>query len=281
MDQSIQSADLSCRGTRIRYHRREGTGRTLLLVHGISDDGLCWSPFLRELDPALDIVMPDLRGHGGSEDPDEGWNLRTMADEIASLAGGLGLGSPFMAGCSLGASIVLTLAACHPGLPRRIFLEDPVPFWNAPETLPEDTGKGLEAWLKGIKRKTARDLEAELLSASPSWDTAEHGPWINAKHRMSSRAIRVATARDFAPPHYGAMLKAVACPVFLVTAEPDRGALCSDEDLAVLKSLVPQMQSARFGNAGHSVRRESPGPYRKAFVDFISRERSPSPPDQH
>ena len=31
-------------GTNLHYYRSGGSGPALVLVHGITDDGLCWSP---------------------------------------------------------------------------------------------------------------------------------------------------------------------------------------------------------------------------------------------
>ena len=264
---------MKCSGTNIHYYRRRGVkddsarAQSLVLIHGISDDGYCWTPFLASLDPAWDVVMPDLRGHGLSEDPDAGWNISVIADETAELVRELGLQSPLAAGASLGGAVLLALAARNPNLPAAVFLEDPVPFWNAPDPLPQDAGRGLRDWLTGLKRKTYSDLEKE--AAAASWAAEERGPWIDSKHRMSPKVIPMATAKDFAPRELKSLIGGVSCPVFLMSGEIQRGAICTDEDVAALRRYVPQVKFARLPGVGHSVRRENPADYTRALLSFF------------
>jgi pimeloyl-ACP methyl ester carboxylesterase len=273
----LESGSLDCLGTGIAYHRRRGAGRPLLLIHGISDDGLCWKSLIPSLDPSWDVVMADLRGHGRSDAPDSGWNLRTMADEMAALVSGLGMESPFIVGQSIGAAVALALAAYHPEIPCALFLEDPVPLWKAPAADPEDLGAGLASWLMSNKRKTYADLTAEVKANSPLWDQAEHGPWIDAKHRMSPKAIQIATARDLVPPDFKDALAGVRAPLFILSAEIERGAICPDADIDLLRIILPGLQSLRLQRAGHCIGRDSPGPYRKALMDFFRQVEARSP----
>jgi N-formylmaleamate deformylase len=271
--ENIESAFVKCNGTSIHYYRRRALAldsaivRSQVLIHGISDDGFCWSPFLSSMNPAWDVVMPDLRGHGLSEDPDEGWNIIDIAAEITGLVQELGMIKPFMAGASLGGAVVLALAAENPGVPAAIFLEDPVPFWNAPNPLPEDVGRGLRSWLSGLKRKTYSDLKKDVESAS--WSPEEHDPWIDSKHRMSAKAIQLAINKNFASSRLASLLGRIRCPVFIISGEISRGALCRDDDIAALKKVVPQLQFLRVRAAGHNVRRENPITYADAFMSFF------------
>ena len=57
--------DLLVNGIRQHYYRTgNGDKRPLVLVHGFSDNGLCWTSVARELEPDYDVIMPDMRAHG-------------------------------------------------------------------------------------------------------------------------------------------------------------------------------------------------------------------------
>ena len=44
-------------GVRLNYHRTGGDGKpVLVLLHGITDDGLCWTRVARDLEADHDIV---------------------------------------------------------------------------------------------------------------------------------------------------------------------------------------------------------------------------------
>ena len=55
--------DLSINGVRLHYYRTGNENkRPLLLVHGFSDNGLCWTPTARNLESEYDVIMPDMNG---------------------------------------------------------------------------------------------------------------------------------------------------------------------------------------------------------------------------
>ena len=81
-------------GTKLHYYRTGGAKPPLVLLHGITDDGLCWAPVAEVLADKHDVIMVDLRGHGKSEAPENGYDYRTMAAEVAGLINGLELENP-------------------------------------------------------------------------------------------------------------------------------------------------------------------------------------------
>ena len=55
--------DLLVNGVRLHYYRTgHGDKPPLVLVHGFSDNGLCWTPVARDLEAEYDVIMPDMRG---------------------------------------------------------------------------------------------------------------------------------------------------------------------------------------------------------------------------
>ena len=64
-----QSAYLEANGLRLHYTRTGGDKPPVVLAHGFSDDGLCWTPVAEQLAAAYDVIMVDARGHGCSEVP--------------------------------------------------------------------------------------------------------------------------------------------------------------------------------------------------------------------
>jgi N-formylmaleamate deformylase len=61
-----QSGDVTANGIRLHYTRTGGDKPPLVLAHGVTDDGLCWTPVAAALAPDYDVIMVDARGHGRS-----------------------------------------------------------------------------------------------------------------------------------------------------------------------------------------------------------------------
>ena len=51
-------------GDKFHYTRTgQGDQPVVVLLHGFSDNGMCWMPVVRELEAKYDLIMPDARGH--------------------------------------------------------------------------------------------------------------------------------------------------------------------------------------------------------------------------
>ena len=62
-----QAGYVEANGIRLHYTRTGGAGPAVVLAHGVTDDGLCWTPVAEALADAYDLVMVDARGHGRSD----------------------------------------------------------------------------------------------------------------------------------------------------------------------------------------------------------------------
>jgi N-formylmaleamate deformylase len=119
---SIQANDLT-----IHYSRTGGTGKPqLLLLHGVMDNGLCWTPVARDLQARFDVLMPGARGHGRTRGSLEHFSYPQLADDVAALIGALSLEKPSLFGHSRGAMTSVVVAVRYPDLVRAIVLEDPL-----------------------------------------------------------------------------------------------------------------------------------------------------------
>ena len=262
-------------GTKLHYYCTGGSKPPLVLMHGITDDGLCWAPVAKVLAENYDVLMVDLRGHGKSDAPENGYDYETMAREVVGLIEGLALEDPVVMGHSMGAMTALTLAALEPDLPRAILLEDPPAFWRVgpPSQEDLDVRSGMRTWFYEVKRKTRDELLEAVRIENPEWSEAELGPWADAKQRFSLEITQLIDNQDAIPANFPALLGQISCPVLLITADPQRGAILTDEDVAELKKSVPNLERVHIPGAGHNTRREQFFRYMGVLDTFLSQIR--------
>ena len=267
---SYTSNFLKINGIKIHCYRTGGNKPALVLAHGISDDGLCWTPVADALADNFDVIMMDARGHGLSDGPVRGYSLKEMAEDLAGLINGLELNQPFILGHSMGAITVLALATMYPQIAKAILLEDPPASWMSSQIQKKSkkTGNGLKEWLISNKRKTCADLFAEVKS-NPTWQEAEIEPWINSKHRYSINILKILNRNDADDLNDPVLFKRVSCPVLFLEGDQALGAICSDIEVNQLKSLIPQLQVAKIQGAGHSIRRDKFVEYMQAVNSFL------------
>ena len=146
-------------GLTLHYTRTGGAKPPVVLAHGFSDDGLCWTPVAEALAADYDVVMVDARGHGRSAAPEQGYGSADHATDLAGVIRALGLKRPAVLGHSMGAASTLVLAGMYPDLPRAILLEDPPPWWTpaAVQEAPSHAGGPIASGLSNSNAKHARN----------------------------------------------------------------------------------------------------------------------------
>lgn len=99
----------------------EVPGPTFVLVHGLASNARLWDGVAMALQAAgRRAVSVDLRGHGQSDKPDDGYDMATVVHDLHTLLDVLELERPVVAGQSWGANVVIDLAAAHPGRTRGV-----------------------------------------------------------------------------------------------------------------------------------------------------------------
>lgn len=107
-----------------RTHR----GVPILLVHGLASNALLWSGAASRLEQlGHPVIAVDQRGHGGSDKPDGGYDMATVADDVAALLAVLesdGWTTPIVVGQSWGGNVVVEFAHRHPEASRGVAAVD-------------------------------------------------------------------------------------------------------------------------------------------------------------
>jgi pimeloyl-ACP methyl ester carboxylesterase len=119
-------------GERIAYLAWPGPNdaRPVLLVHGLSRTSWSWLPVARRLARRHPIVAPDLRGHGASDAPREGYELESLALDMLTVVAAQGWGSAVggpavvVAGHGLGAIVAVEAARLEPASVAALVLVD-------------------------------------------------------------------------------------------------------------------------------------------------------------
>jgi len=152
-------------GFRLAYDHRQGSGTSVVLLHGWPGDRADWREVLPLLPGDLEVVVPDLRGFGGSDkhrrEPDGNYDASANARSIAALIEELGLQRPVIAGYDIGSRITQTLAHAYPDLPRALVISPPLP--GAGRRLLEPPTVN-ELWYIGFHRS---GLAEQLLDGHP------------------------------------------------------------------------------------------------------------------
>lgn len=230
----------------------------VVFLHGLAVDNL--SSFYCPLAvPAAraghEAVLYDLRGHGRSERPPDGYDSRTAVRDLFELLGALGLGGRpvHLVGNSYGGTLALHAALARPGpVTGLTLLEPPLSgAWveNMVDTL-SAAALGLEdspvpASLRSLRLRKAANLTAiadDLLNRTSLIDD-------------------MAAGRTFTPADYARL----RCPALIVCGEHSE-LLSGARELA---RHAPRGELRVLPGLGHDVLKETTGALREAVLAHL------------
>lgn len=235
------------------YRTGQGEKEPILLVHGFSDNGLCWTPVARELEKKYDVIMPDMRSHGLSarmskEEPID------MASDLVRLIQSLGLSRPIIVGHSMGAMIAFQIAVRYPNLAKAMVLEDPPWLLSQPEenNMSEET---MMEWARKLPSQSIEELE--------TINRKDHPTWPDEMIQLMSES-----KKQFDPTFVDMLLRSlrknriewlstvgtICFPLLIITGNPELGGIVTGEVAARIHELNPEIQIKNVPDVGHLIR---------------------------
>ena len=110
-------------GVRLHY-LIGGQGSPVVLLHGYAETSHMWRPIMSLLAQRHTVIVPDLRGAGGSAKPPSGYDKKNMAVDIHELAASLKLNRVAIVGHDIGLMVAYAYAAQFPQATERVVLMD-------------------------------------------------------------------------------------------------------------------------------------------------------------
>ena len=108
-------------GIRMSY-RMAGSGEPVVLLHGFPETSNAWRKVMPVLAERHTVLAPDLRGFGGSDRPDSGYDKRNVAEDVHQLVQHLGLGQINLVGHDVGMMVAYAYACAFPDEVKRLVL---------------------------------------------------------------------------------------------------------------------------------------------------------------
>ncbi|MBI2889929.1 MAG: alpha/beta hydrolase [Nitrospirae bacterium] len=105
----------------IRMHVAEcGSGPAVVFLHGFPEFWYAWRHQIKALSGRFHAVAPDLRGYNETERPDSGYDLETLAADVAGLLDALGEKKVHLVGHDWGGALAWYFAHRYPERLHRL-----------------------------------------------------------------------------------------------------------------------------------------------------------------
>ena len=224
----------------------------LILLHGITDNGMCWSRVARSLEDSYHVLMLDARGHGQSSGVETGFSLSLLAADVAGFIRALHLNKPFLYGHSMGAVTAAQVAATYPELVRAVILEDP-PFMNKQAAKASSDPQRWQ-WIMDIKALPHDELLRRASVMNPGWGQEELLPWVESKEQFRTEVLQ--NANTIVDTPWQDIITHIQCPILLITADPESGSIVTPQIAQEVSQLAKHSEVVHISGAGHNIHRD-------------------------
>lgn len=242
-----------------------GAGEPVLFIHGFPLSGEMWKSAAADLKSGYMVIVPDLRGHGGSAATKEA-SMADYADDLAALLDHVRETRPVMVvGLSMGGYVAMEFYRRHRARVRALVLVDTRAEADSPEAAKgrKDTA---EKVLKEGSKVVADAMIGKLFAPDAPADMKSKWQAIMAATAPAGTAaalLAMAGRVDSMPT-----LQAMKLPVLVVVGEQD---VITPPDCAQRMHVAAKgSQLETVAGAGHMVPVEKPGGFTITLKKFLA-----------
>ncbi len=248
------------------YYEVESRGPAVALVGGLGADGHFWHQQTPALARQFQMLLPDNRGAGRTDAPDEPCTIRMMADDLAGLLDELQMPPVHVVGASMGGMIAQEFALAYPARVRQLVLcctsfggPHSIPVSDA--ALPARTGdprRDLRALFEVQLTPEYLQARARELDDYIAW-RIEHPQSLHGYQRQAA-ALAAHDTED--------RLGSLRLPVLILHGGRDNVIPTGNADL--LAARIPGARVHIFADGGHLFLWECVDEANRVIADFLS-----------
>ncbi|MFM7245785.1 MAG: alpha/beta fold hydrolase [Planctomycetaceae bacterium] len=251
-----------------------GSGLPLVLVHAFPLDHGMWRR-QEPLGESLRLIVPDLRGFGGSAGSVPR-SIADLADDVAALLDAVHLERPaVICGVSMGGYVAQHLAVRHPDRVAALVLVDTKLEADTPEA--RAARVDLAGKVGRLGQSILADAMIPRLLAAPRSGADAAALARHAENRLLLQSlierqpvatIQAALAALGDRPDMTDALRHVSVPTLLVVGAEDQ--ITPPACLEAAEAIIPEAKLLIVPAAGHLVPLEAPEVFNRAVLEFLA-----------
>lgn len=262
---------LNTQRLQIAWSEFPGTAPTIVFIHPNRTSPRVWDHLIAASTRRERMLTPALRGHGGSDWPDEGYTLEDHRDDLASFIDATCDGPILLCGQATGATLALMLAA-HLGAQKvkAVIAAQPA------TAIPESVNNLVQAQVAAQQRLASREAARALLPFVRFWSEAvvEHhldhmlmpgpdGSWTWRYHAGGVSATEAQLLRRLDDE-----LVWSGPTLVIGGTEPT---VLPRESIEAVALRLPRAELAWLPRADHRLCQDNPAGFARLVDDFVAR----------
>jgi pimeloyl-ACP methyl ester carboxylesterase len=200
-------------------------------------------------------VTYDRRGHGRSSDPGHGYDIDSLADDLAAVMAGQDLRDAVLVGYSMGSGEAVRYLTRHGGgrVGKLLLIAPVTPFLTRTADNPEGIDGAVFERNRAVMQK---DFPAALAAGFPTFietgASEELKAWAKSLMLDCSLHALIACNRTFSGTDFRADLKRIAVPTLVIHGEADRSAVPALTGKRTA-AMIPGAELRMYAGAPHGL----------------------------
>jgi pimeloyl-ACP methyl ester carboxylesterase len=239
--------------------------QTIIFNHGVAGHIAMWTAWLGVLAAKYRLVRFDMRGHGESVVPEQGyqWSFDALVDDVLHVADAAGAERFHFVGESIGGTIGIALALAHPKRLRSLTLSNASPIGGLLGNV--------NVWREMVKTGTQKKWAAQMMQ----WrfhnnaidDTAYD--WYRELHEKVSMDVCLDLADLLLGADFTTDLSRIEAPTLLLS--PDDSPFIPATVMYSMHDSIPGSEMQVFAHSRHGLPFSHGDACAKVFADFLAR----------
>jgi pimeloyl-ACP methyl ester carboxylesterase len=261
-------------GTKI-YYEEQGSGRPLLMIHGWGFSGRFFKRNADVLAEHARVITIDLRGHGNSDKPSQGYRVPRLAKDLYDVLAALDLHDVTVLGWSLGCPVIWSYLELFDTerLAQAIFVEQsPRQYYGldwkyAHATCYDDASF---AFTKAQVEIATADFDKNQINTIMATEPAEEErEGMLAEMAKAPSFARNAIMADHTRYDWRDLLPEINLPSLVMVARQDK--VFPWQGSAWVGEHVPNAQTVYFEKSSHALFLDEPEKFNESVIHFISK----------
>jgi non-heme chloroperoxidase len=265
------------------FYRDQGTGAPVILIHGWPYTSDMWdkqTTFL--LEQGLRVISYDRRGFGRSDQPGNGYDYATMANDLNQLMEHLNLKNSTLVGFSMGGGEVVRYLSLYgtSRVAKAVLVSSVTPYLLRTDDNPD-----------GVEAKVFEEIDEQLRKDRPNFlrsfgqkffnrTMISHTvsepvlDWVQSMGLTGSLRSTLATAKSWSTTDFRSEMKAINIPVRIIHGTADATVPIDASGRRSIK-LLPNATLTEYDGEPHGLFVTAEDRLNNELLEFIGGRREP------
>jgi non-heme chloroperoxidase len=263
MTYEIKSVELST-GLTIQYvEKGDPSGVPVLLLHGLSDSWRSFELVLPHLPGSIRAFSLSQRGHGDSDRPESGYQIKDLAEDVKAFMDALDIEKAVILGHSMGSAVAQRFVIDYPE--RTLGMVVVSAFYSqANSPVLKEFRDSVSQMVDPVDPQFVREFQQSTIARPIQESFFE--TVVNESLKLPARVWRALMEAAF-QDDFSEKLRTIKLPTLIIWGDQDGITTRSDQEAQI--AAIQNSQFVEYPDTGHAIHWEEPHRFASDLTTFV------------